>query len=172
MIFIDTEFTFLPQERGTQAPSPISLAMVSESGESLYIVLTEGWAEADCNGFVIETVLPLLPLHAPQKLGRLDAGRAIGFYLQTQFQASQSDRLDIVSDWAGDWGFFAELLVDAGVRPAPVQTHIANHLLNRYERMQFDILQSGYWLAHGAEQHHALVDAHCLRQCFLAAKAG
>lgn len=62
LLFLDTEFTDLPQA-GKPAPKLISLALVSEDGKDWFygeIEQGNGWSLPDCSNFVMLEVVPLL----------------------------------------------------------------------------------------------------------------
>lgn len=55
IVFFDTEFTGLSSD-----PRLLSIGMVADSGEELYIELTNGWSEDNCSYWVMNNTLPLL----------------------------------------------------------------------------------------------------------------
>ena len=69
-LFLDTEFTSL------KAPRLISLALVAESGEHIYVEVDDWWAPTK---FVRHAVLPLL---TGPRLTRAEAGRAVRSFLE------------------------------------------------------------------------------------------
>jgi hypothetical protein len=70
--YLDTEFN----ERGPAYPIElISIGIVREDGREFYGVLSDGWDEAHCNGWVRANVLP--HLGPGKRLSRADAARAI-----------------------------------------------------------------------------------------------
>ena len=54
-VFFDTEFTGLSSD-----PRLLSIGMVADRGEELYIELTNGWSEDNCSYWVMKNIMPLL----------------------------------------------------------------------------------------------------------------
>ncbi len=54
-LFFDTEFTGL-----TSDPRLLSIGLVADNGNELYLELTDGWTDANCSAWVREHVMPML----------------------------------------------------------------------------------------------------------------
>lgn len=90
-IYIDTEFTDLVKDNKL-----ISIALINEAGDSLYIVLTDTWQLSDCSQFVKDIVLPILNASPENMLTKAEAGARICEWLE-----SQGDEVVIYSDAPG-----------------------------------------------------------------------
>lgn len=96
---LDCEFTQL-----NQSTKLISLALVAETGEELYVELPDTCQVKDCSDFVIENVLPQFDL-ASHGLSLMEAQNSLRAFL-----AGLEPPLVVCSDvpsW--DWGFFCQL---------------------------------------------------------------
>jgi hypothetical protein len=55
IVFFDTEFTGLSSD-----PRLLSIALVTDDGQELYIEFSNGWREEDCSYWVRQHVMPML----------------------------------------------------------------------------------------------------------------
>jgi hypothetical protein len=147
-LFLDCEFTQL-----NQSTKLISLALVSERGDEVYVELTDTYQVEDCSDFVIENVLPQLDLqtHGVSLVGAQEA-------LQTYLDGLD-DPLEVCSDapeW--DWDFFCQLAYVDHAWPR----HVANkptNLIQLFKHLDADGLGD---VTLPELPHHALLDARLL----------
>lgn len=76
LIFFDTEFSGLSSD-----PRLLSIGMVADSGQELYIEFTNGWSESDCSYWVMNNIVPLLG--NGERLTRRDAVERIIAWLSS-----------------------------------------------------------------------------------------
>jgi hypothetical protein len=143
--FLDTEYNGWGGEL-------LSLALVPEDGEELYLTLDwkdplEEWVERNVIPY-LDTVSDSL---VSTRLSRNDAARAIAHYL-----AGDSDPL-IVADWPEDIAYFNALLVTGPGVMAEVPAL----------RFQFVPLSGFSTAANSRVPHNALHDARALRDHIL-----
>jgi hypothetical protein len=165
-IFFDCEFEGLHRDA-----SLISIGFAAETGERLYIELTNGWDRGRCNDFVLETVLPLLGRHDPLRLTREAAADAINGWMNSLRDFDRSWPIIFLSDSFWDWDHLKGLFPwTPGSEPWVRQENTFGRLiaseLGTPGRMQlFEELVSE-WVATETQAHHALVDAMALRDIF------
>lgn len=155
LIFIDTEFTSLPdfsQNMSSlmQGIGLISIGLVSSTGQRLYLELAEGWRESQCSDFCREMVLPNLEGEGA-RLSTPEAAKRLKAYL------SQFPEYCFIGDSEMDWLLLDRLLLQdwpsgrPAYRMAPVD-HSA--YIDAFDA-SFDIILN--------PQHHALNDAIAIR---------
>lgn len=144
--FLDTEFNGF-------GGSILSLALVSHTGESLYIVWPTNDMAEDPDPWVLQNVIPLMdkvpahvyPVHA--RRGTDDAAQAIAKFLHGD------PAPEIVTDWPDDIRYFCqEVITGPGMMVA-------------IPRLAFQMLRVDAYPTHvkGAVQHNAWWDAIALR---------
>lgn len=158
-VFYDCEFS----EAGNTKPIiPISLGMVREDGEQLYICF-KGFVAADCNEWVRENVLPLLPpRHDAAWLTQEEARRRIVAFC--------GDRPQL---WANcgayDHVVLCQLFGAMVNLPKgwPYWTHDLQYLMEVTGTKKADLPDQV------GNEHDALADAQFLKQCwdFIAGEA-
>ena len=156
-VFLDTEFTSFDE------PKLISLGLVTDTGQSWYAELADGWTIDDCTDFVLETVLPLLSSDTKSRLTRRAAARALADWL---VRVSGGAFPVIVFDAQFDWRLLVGLLSEndqgggVSMAPAPLSwpgSAMAYRCSNLLEAC----------LGNHPQRHHALVDALALRGAVL-----
>lgn len=164
-LFMDTEFTTLSVNKVL-----ISIGFVSEHDEhSLYLVL-DGWSEDQCSTFVVDTVLPLLDRHGPERLTRAAAAARIETWMDGLRGGDRTIPIIVTTDTAVDWTLLQQLFV---VRPAHNIAHalIADDVPYQFLGQFFRDVEAYFRLRSTAEQpdgeqHHALVDARALKHAW------
>lgn len=139
-IFIDTEFTDLMD------PVLISLGMVSDRGEELYIEVP--FPKEKCTAFVVETVLPLLGREPHAFIEWDDA--YLHLYKWLEIVRRGNEDIHICTDYEADWDLFCKVLDDrppSWVHHKPVGRDINELLLYSFHKRT------------GLPEHHALYDA-------------
>ncbi len=151
--FIDAEFPDWDDLR------PISVGVISETGESLYFEINEGWKMEDCSEFVIENVLPLLE-GGNKSVSLQDARRNIYKWILSFCQHPT-----FVCDSHYDIDIFKNLL--------PALTSKYN-LITFDQKSEWELFTKIQKLAFEEmgerSKHHALNDAKALRKAYLAVK--
>ena len=145
--FLDTEFNGFG---GTL----ISLALVSEEGETIYLSLSDNEIEGlDIEPWVRKNVLPVLsaPGAQPERLPRKDWARRLASY----FKSASS--IDIVADWPDDIRYLMQAITvrPGEMIPLPDFTISCRHVPSWPTRLK------------GAVRHNALWDARALREVVL-----
>lgn len=149
-IFFDTEFTGL-----TSDPRLMSIGMVSEHGQELYIELTDGWTDAMCSPWVQRNVMPVFG--KGEQLSRREAGERIAAWL-----ALQGADACVLGDSDYDTTLLAQLIDESGVD----RSHYRIELLAFNSKAQaklFEAKKRQYFESQPGNQHHALHDAHAFR---------
>ena len=149
-VFFDSEFTGL-----TSDPRLISIGMVAEDGQELYIELKDGWTEAKCSRWVLEHVVPMLG--KGEQLARREAGPLIMSWL-----SAVASHTMILCDTDWDSTLLTQLLDECGI----VRTDYQLELLvfsGKAAANQFEEMKREYFVIHPVKQHHALNDAHAFR---------
>ena len=152
-VFIDTEFSSLGSD-----PRLISIALVAENGEELYIEFQSGWKLEQCSSWVRSNVLPLLG--DGEKLDRPAAAVRIHNWLS---QFPSLGKIIVDSSW--DVELINILFNETGVGATkyPIETI---KLKNRAEIEIIENLRRKYVLEKQCLKHHALHDARSLRFAF------
>ncbi|MBJ6751177.1 3'-5' exonuclease family protein [Geomonas anaerohicana] len=153
LLFLDTEFTDFDY------PQLISIALVSESGESFYAELANGWSHEGCSPFVTANVLPQLTG------GEFFQERSYARRRLADWVASFGVPVRVVCDAPGfDWVLMVDLLHDAfpkNLYPAPI------HYYSESFPGLFELLQKAHAEAYNEfPPHHALHDAEALREAW------
>jgi hypothetical protein len=157
LVFVDTEFTGLDQEK----PDLISIALVDEAGREFYAELPPSHYAVQCNEWVHLNVLPHLwggkhVQSVPVIRDRLTAWLAAG-----------GDGLVIVTDCPdADFRFLRWLLLQWPPNVAPAPRLFSSWSMGDEEQPQLQARMQNY---HSIERpaHHALHDANSLRACML-----
>jgi len=147
--FLDCEFD------GFHGPL-ISMALVRESGATLYFVI-DGAPQAAKDPWVIENVLPILTEGPPVRytLTREDAAQTIAGFI------GDDEGPHIVADWPADLRYFCDLIEFAGGHMAPLPSFT----------MEVKRIDAYPTTLTGAFQHNAAWDALALRQKVLEMEA-
>lgn len=160
-VFLDTEFTDIHAEADL-----ISIGMVSQDAK-LYIELTD-WDRAKASDFVLETVIPLLGGHAPERLTRDQAAIRITRWLSELRGGDLSRSIVLLADSSWDWRLLAELWSRAEAWPTTnkvLERLISDELYNARQRRIFDEELEAYFVR-CQKRHHALVDAIAAKVAF------
>ena len=147
MVFLDTEFTDLLD------PRLISIGLVAESGEELYIEVP--FSIKHCSDFVREVVLPQLG-KSPKAFCPLPLLRDRIITYLARVRDGEGDII-IAYDYSTDWW----LLHDAMDQRPPGWVRNALVLSNMNE-----LLIEEYWKRTGESRHHALHDARANRYAY------
>ena len=153
LIFMDTEFTDFDY------PQLISIGLVSESGESFYAEMSNGWSLDGCSSFVRQTILPQL---------------TAGEFLQERYYAGQrlaawlgdhAGPVRVVTDAPGyDWVLMLDLL--AGTMPDNLHPEPLAFYSDAFPEL-VPLLQEARERAFAnVPAHHALNDAEALREAW------
>jgi hypothetical protein len=147
-LFLDCEFTQL-----NQSTKLISLALVSERGDEVYVELTDTYQVEDCSDFGIENVLPQLNLPAY-------GASLIGAQVELKkFMNGLDGLLEVCSDapeW--DWDFFCQLAYVEQQWPSHVVNRPTN-LIQLFKHLEADDIGD---VTLPELPHHALLDARLL----------
>lgn len=151
-VYFDCEFTEMHGQL-------ISVGCVAEDGQEFYAELNN-WPEANCNTFVIDSVLPLLQ-NRESRMSEPD----FAVRLKTWIEQLTSKRVTFVSDMPGmDWPYVERLFRKYGwpenLNKKPETIEFADEDEVRQEKFEVALME--YWQKHPAAQHHALVDARGL----------
>lgn len=145
-LFLDTEFTSL------QRPQLISLALVAENGNYVYVELDD-WEESNCTPFVVEFVLPLLD---GNRVNRGEARRRVATFI---------DRFKCPTIWNDAPQYDPSLLQDligsdVAYRIETIGTgQLAAGVWNVMDLDQYGRLLEAELAKEGVRRHHALDDA-------------
>lgn len=141
--FLDTEFN----EFGGQL---LSLALVREDGDALYLIYPEPrvWGK-----WVYENVFPIMD-SIPEGCDAHRVTKAEGSKLIADFFSARGGVPYVITDWPDDVRHLCEAVITGPGMMAPIA------------RMQFDIVRVDAYptTLPGAVQHNALWDAFALRE--------
>ena len=153
LVFMDTEFTDFDY------PQLISIGLVSETGESFYAEMSNGWSREGCSPFVAEHILPQL-IAGDFLQERCYAGRRLADWL-----AGHPGPVRVVTDAPGyDWVLMLELL--AGIAPANMYPDPVTFYSDGFPEL-VPLLQEARAKAFADSlAHHALNDAEALREAW------
>lgn len=147
-IFLDTEFTSF------NGPRLISLALVAETGQELYLERAEGWSLEDCSDFVVETVLPLL---GPPEERAND--QMIRWAIRSWFHSLDCETIICTDSLYYDEPLFKSLFTDRmNLWPADLDQKFIE-----FDSPVVDVIIE----RKGLRQHHALDDAIALKTAYL-----
>ena len=152
-VFFDTEFTSLGSD-----PRLLSVGLVSEDGQELYLELADGWMDAMCSPWVRQHVLPMLG--KGEQLTRHDAGKRIGDWL-TAFTIQPTLLGD--TDW--DTTLLTQLLGEGGLTRAGFRVELLA-FQSREQAKSFEAAKLQYFQLQKATPHHALTDARAFRSAW------
>lgn len=146
LIFIDTEFTDFKNAE------LISLGMVSEDGlHEFYVELPVNLA--NCNDFVIATVLPLLGKVAGAECNKQQLSLRL-----MQWLAQFADQQPVICfDYDGDWELFCAAMNDE----IPEWLH-AENIYQKLDQLELQV----FFIENKLSQHHALYDARANRHAY------
>jgi len=153
MIFLDTEFTGLDQDK----PDLISIALVDEAGREFYAELPPAHYAVQCNEWVHVNVLPHLWGGDHVRSVAATRDRLVAWF------AGIPDRAVIVTDCPDpDFRFLRWLLAEWPHNVAPAPMLFSAWALGDDEQPELQARMASY---HTPERpaHHALNDAHSLR---------
>lgn len=160
-VFFDCEFT--SHEAAEQ--QLISAGFVSEDGyQSLYLELSD-WTPDACSAFTQEIVLPRLSLPEELRVPAYEFAAQLVAWLD-QF----NEPVTLASDYPVDWWLIDDALktyTELGGKPL---SHALTPLIVSTNTRAGESAAQQYWAAHPGQRHHALSDAHCLRQAALCAE--
>ena len=153
LIFMDTEFTDFDY------PQLISIGLVSETGESFYAEMSNGWSREGCSSFVAQTILPQLTA-GDFLQERCYAGRRLAGWL-----AGHDGPVRVVTDAPGyDWVLMLDLI--AGMVPENLDPEPVTFYSDCFPEL-VPLLQEARQKAFAESQaHHALNDAEALREAW------
>lgn len=161
-IFIDTEFTHLPDSFNPEPPGLISIGCVSEDGKKFYGENADFQVEL-CSDFVIETVLPLLEggdFSVPYPM----VAKQLRHYIES-FEGEVTLWSDAPSY---DWPFIMHLFDTWGwpTNLKRTQTYLS---FNGNKAIQFEnaVENAFRTIKPSLRRHHALDDAISNRQGYL-----
>ena len=152
-IFFDTEFSGL-----TSDPRLLSIGLISDSGETLYIEFTNGWTEADCSFWVREHVLPMLG--NGERLTRREAGARIkGWLAAFKLQPTLLGE----TDW--DTTLLADLMKECAISSDLFRMETLAYP-RKAQANAFAAEKQRYFDSHKVIPHHALTDAYAFREAW------
>lgn len=149
-VFIDTEFSSLGSD-----PRLISIALVAENDEELYIEFQSGWKLEQCSSWVKSNVLPLLG--SGEKLERRAAALRIDNWLS---QYPSLGWMIVDSSW--DAELISDLFIENGLENCIRRLKIIP-FPSQAESAAFEAVRQQYFVENQCTQHHALYDARALR---------
>lgn len=159
-VWVDTEFSDFQQ------PKLISIGLVSECGEELYVVIAEGqqggWRRSDCLEWVVEHIVPTLEIEFMVTIE--EAARRVRDYL---VRVRDEAGVDVYADYSTDLALVRSLLLSSGFDYSAVGGIATwhRHPLGMYGQSVADeILER-------SRRHHALDDARAYRAGRLAEEA-
>lgn len=173
LIFLDTEFTTF------ENPELISLALVAENGQELYVELDD-FHHKKCSDFVKDVVLPLL---SSFRIPSSAAAAKVGDFLSS----IEADTITICADYHLDFFLLKKLLARYGTAHKAFDELEVNYDLQRKAlavevahpeaagTAMFKIttvyrsLLNGYFDEYVVDRHHALQDARAIRKAYLGA---
>ena len=153
IIFFDTEFSGLNSD-----PHLLSIGLVANNGDELYIEFTDGWMEGNCSHWVREHVVPMLG--KGEKLSRMAAASRIMSWL-----SSLSISPILLGETDYDTSLFADLMSDCGFG----HDHFRLKQLEYGEKAKisaFKAEKQRYFDAQRTAPHHALTDARALHHAW------
>ena len=145
-IFFDTEFTGLSSE-----PLLLSIGLVADDGQTLYIEFTNGWSEADCSYWVREHVMPMLG--KGERLTRRDAVSRIIAWLAL---------FELPTTLLGETTWDTDLLADLMLEFSITRDHFNLEVLalsSKEQAKTFETAKQKYLESRQLTPHHALSDA-------------
>ena len=155
-VFFDTEFTSLV----ASDVHLISAGFISEDGQHEFYEEVSNFPRHSCSQFVKEVVIPLLDAPEPKRCALpIFAGHLIDWF------NSFDEPIHLITDYSGDWYLIQAALGDlvnmlkhplkcSAVYVGANTADVEEHFWSRYENER--------------KQHHAMYDARCLRECWLA----
>lgn len=156
-IFYDTEFTSLD---GNVDWELISAGFVIESGEELYIEITDFPIE-NCSDFVHETVLPLLGQGGIEPI-RLPGDDFSGFLCQWLQKFNQP--IELISDAACDWHLVnGYCYSDFKTMPNKISGELWMPSESPITAIRLAAHEERFWSRNPGMQHHAMFDARRLK---------
>lgn len=169
LVFFDTEFTSM------ECPQLLSIGMVAESGEELYIEIACA-KENVISDFVRHQVLPLLGLNNPLVL-EYDTVVA---HLEVWFDKLRGGDRDIgivlITDYPVDWMLVLELRMPnpgepSWTRAINVGGRMVSHMVasDRQMAAYFEGIERFHQTT--KQRHHALVDARAMKYAYAKARS-
>ena len=152
-VFFDTEFSGLNSD-----PRLLSIGLVADTGEELYIEFVDGWAEENCSSWVLEHVVPMLG--NGERLTRTAAASRISSWLSSL--AGPSVLLG-ETDW--DTGLVTELMMASGVKRDHFQIKELKYD-GKAQADAFNAARQRYFDSKRVSPHHALVDARAFKHAW------
>lgn len=152
-VFFDTEFTGL-----TSDPRLLSIGMVAEDGQELYLELTDGWTDAMCAPWTRQHVLPRLG--TGERLSRREAGRRIGDWL-----AFLPVPPTLLGDTDWDTILLTQLLEESVLPKGSFNVELLA-FSSKEQAKSFEGAKQRYFERKQAVPHHALTDAHAFRSAW------
>ncbi|MCF8169366.1 MAG: 3'-5' exoribonuclease [Rhodoferax sp.] len=148
-VFFDTEFTGL-----TSDPCLLSIGLMVDNGDTLYLEFTDGWQESACSTWVRQHILPTL--WQGERLTRRAAGQRIFDWL-----LSLDAPLILLADSDYDTALLTELLQQCGL------THDSFRIqqlafTGKPQALEFEVAKRRYLASQNLAPHHALSDAAAL----------
>ncbi len=149
-IFFDTEFTGLSSE-----PRLLSIGLVADSGEELYIEFTNGWSEDNCSYWVMNNIVPLLG--NGERLTQRDAVKRIIAWLSS-FDIPPT----LLGETTWDTILLTELMKEYATTPDRFRVEVLEYS-GKDQANSFEEEKRSYFESHKLTPHHALADAHAFR---------
>ena len=153
IIFFDAEFTGL-----TSDPYLLSIGLVADSGEALYIEFANGWSETDCSTWVREHVIPLLG--NGERLTRRDATKRILAWLSS-FESPPT----LLGETTWDTTLFSDLMHECGVISDRFRLEVLA-FSGKDQAGTFEAAKRRYLESRQLTAHHALSDAWAFRSAW------
>ncbi len=150
IVFFDTEFTGLSSD-----PRLLSIGMVADSGEELYIEFINGWSEGNCSYWVMNNIVPLLG--SGERLTRRDAVERIIDWLSL-FEIQPT----LLGETTWDTILLTALIHEYAVSPDRFRVEVIEYS-GKEQANSFEGEKRSYFESHKLSPHHALTDAHAFR---------
>ena len=151
-VYFDTEFTNFPR------PELISIGLVSDDGAHEFYAERTDFTLSHCSDFVRWEVLPLLGRHSSRVVG---SGKHISKALYAWLDSLPCREVELAADYKTDFELLDEMLFERR-QPQCAVRHLDCSLLS--ESPEFTDAYVRYFLDPVRLRHHALHDAHALRQ--------
>lgn len=168
LVFFDTEFTSM------ECPQLLSIGMVAESGEELYIEIACA-KENVISDFVRQEVLPLLGLNNPLVLEYDTVAAHLERWFDELRGGDRAIGIVLISDYPFDWMLIAELRIPTPgelpwTRAINVGGRMVQHMLASDRQMAAYLEGIERFHQTHKQRHHALSDARAMKYAYSEAR--
>lgn len=160
-LFLDTEFT------GFVNPQLLSMGLVLDESINFYGELNVPKSSYDENDFVEEHVLSQWGQAETAFANRVDMAQS----LVSWFTSLNAEKIEVHYDYHTDMDLLEELLIETHLWEIWKNILVPTHVGYLYNDDRVEPFMEECWsveeIRTGLKSHHALADAHVLRQAFL-----